>query len=124
MKTNLGIETTDQEREAIARTLSLPHKLATRNDIKEAIYEYIQKVLIGGEEVEPRTNATAEDPSERLPETGGDRSVRDFVPSRGDEPYLTQPKDPELAAACSSMLDIAERIDQMIWETIEKNRRK
>jgi hypothetical protein len=123
VKTNLGIETTDQEREAIARTLSLPHKLATRNDIKEAIYEYVQKVLIGGEEVESRTNATTEDPSEKLPETGGDRSVRGFVPSRGDEPYLTQPKDPELAVACSSMLDIAERIDQMIWETIERNRK-
>lgn len=122
MKTNLGIETTDQEREAIAGTLNLPNKLATRNDIKEAIYEYVQ-ALIRGEEAKPSTDATVEASSEKLPETGGDRSVRGFVPSRGDEPYLTQPKDPELAVACSSMLDIAERIDQMIWETIERNRK-
>jgi hypothetical protein len=47
----------------------------------------------------------------------------DFVPSRGDEPYLSQPRDPGIAEACTQILDAAKLIEDFAWETVERNRK-
>jgi hypothetical protein len=99
MKTNIGIETTDEERQRIAEALGLKHKLATRHDIKTFVEGCI-KSLIQGEETFAVTIDAAKGTVEVEPPPERDRSVRPFVPSRGDEPYLYKPKDPELAARC------------------------
>ncbi len=130
MKTNISLSTSDEERESIALSLGLKHKLATRKDIVNAVTEYISAVLIGGthedpgcsDEVRRDTDEAAEATAEEQPTSVRDTSVRGFVPSRGDEPYLYRPQDPELAAACSAVLDGLEHIERHAWATLEGNR--
>jgi hypothetical protein len=51
------------------------------------------------------------------------RRLHPAIPSRGDEDYLTQPKDPDIAAACHRILDDTALIEQFAWDTIERNRK-
>jgi hypothetical protein len=128
MKTNIGtIETTDEEREHIAATLDLPHKLAKREDIKEAINEYVKNVLIGSDEDPPRTGGHRRDNDADGP-TGDqglpddDHPIADFKPSRGDEPYLLKARDPALRDILTRMLDVSEEYDQYVWRKHNENR--
>jgi len=50
--------------------------------------------------------------------------VASFTPSRGDEPYLYTGRNNALTGACTEMLDIAARVDQLIWEALEGDRVK
>jgi hypothetical protein len=124
VKTNIGIETTDEEREQIATAVGSPNKLISRNEIKELVNGFVQSLIRGevplqtlGEGVE---EGDPDDPGCENP--GRDRAIRKFVPSRGDEPYLYRPEDPELAVRCSAILDGLEYIEKYTWGALERNR--
>ena len=121
MKTNLGIETTDEERLKIGLVLYGKEKMVTRADLKEAINEYVRS-LIAGKEARPAASPSAEAPACEEAEAIRNRSICGFVPSRGDESYLYKPKDSELAAVCSSVLDGLQYIEEYTWDALEKNR--
>lgn len=115
MKTNIGIETTDEERNRLYRVWNddpESTKMVSRKDITARVLTHIEEELAQSEE----TKAT---PCEQEPETKGET----FVPSRGDEPYLAQPKDPGIAAACGRILDDTAIIERFAWDTIERNRK-
>lgn len=141
MKTNIGIETTDEERQLIAAYLdrnSATKRLASRNDIKDLVTQFISDII------QRAANGEYDEPSqENIPDTGRHRGDRDddgragdqglpdrsdpvanFRPSRGDESYLYKGRNPALTEKCREALDIAEQIDQLIWEELEKNRDK
>jgi hypothetical protein len=86
--------------------------------VEEMVHDYIHE-KVNEEPVEQAPETVARQPEDK---PGGDRGVRDFVPSRGDEPYLCRPKSPELAAACSAILDGLEVIEEFAWESLERNR--
>jgi len=96
--------------------------MVTRADLKEAVYEYVRN-LIEGKETEQVPNQETEGVAEDQPTAERDRSVPVFVPSRGDEPYLYSPQDPELAAQCSAVLDGLEYIERYAWDALERNRK-
>lgn len=121
MKTNIGIVTTDEEREAIARSLG-DKGMVSRKRLTEAVHEYVQ-MLIRGNFAEPITERQdVQEAQEEL--TQRTRTLVDgFTPSRGDEPYLFKSKDPELTARCSAALDALESLDSYVWGKLEENRR-
>ncbi|KKK48956.1 hypothetical protein LCGC14_3139910, partial [marine sediment metagenome] len=51
----------------------------------------------------------------------GSRPGEGFVPSRGDEPYIHRPKDRELAAACTRVLNDLEFIEERVWDAFYKD---
>lgn len=121
MKTNVGIETTDEERKLIGEALGLKRKVS-RKELREEIDNHVQSLIAGAAVVKVPVEA-AERILKDEPSPERDRSVREFVPSRGDEDYLAQPKDPGIAAACSRILDDVALIEQFAWDTIERNRK-
>lgn len=124
MNTNIKLETTDEERLKIGQTLYGKDKMVSRAGLREAINDYIQSLIEGrgnSEAPRPSSEAPADDDRGRE-ERRGTRRLGDFVPSRGDEPYLYKPKDPEFAAVCSSILDACERLEELTWEKLEENR--
>lgn len=120
MKTNLGLETTDEERLLIGQALGT-NRMVTRKELREEIERHVEELKRGTTPRRPADEETVPAAAAE-PEAGGDRSVRGFVPSRGDEPYLYKPKDPELAAVCSSVLDVLERFEEVVWRALEENR--
>lgn len=150
MITNIRLELSDVERNDLARRIDrdpATKRLVTRKEVTELVNALVDDEVTKGWESttddrgpelrEDNDQSTKANPSSK--ESGdGDRgqrrngggagSVSDdassgFVPSRGDEPYLSQPKDPGIAAACSRILDDAALIEQFAWDTIERNRR-
>lgn len=126
MKTNIGIETTDEERAHIAVALGLEHKLAKREDIKEAVNEYIERLKRGYTDL-PDAGGSGRDSDDGG--SGGHSGLSDdgdpianFRPSRGDEPYLLKPRDPALRDILSRMLDVSEEYDQYVWQKLNENR--
>ena len=152
MKTNVGIETTDEERKRIAASLGY-NGLASKKDINAAVQNYIRDLIERNEYIveedyalsrEARGARHDDDQSEEVESpaesssvgsdqddtaAGGDQgisrddTVRKFVPSRGDEPYLYEPEDLELAAVCSNVLDGLEYIERYTWDALERNRK-
>lgn len=95
----------------------------TRKEIREWIEEMVNETIDGErEEAHPRADTPAEEPACEEAQAIRNRSVRGFVPSRGDEEYLYKPKDPELAAACSTVLDGLEYVERYVWDALERNR--
>jgi len=135
MKTNIGIVTTDEERERIARSLG-HNGLVSRKDLTQAVETFVQDLIerngyivekdleISGPD--PKADSQADQALERAlevePGSDRDRSIREFMPSRGDEPYLYRAKDPELAARLRALLDDAERFEEYVWSKLEENR--
>jgi len=119
MNTNLAIPLTNEERAQIGKILGLGHMI-TRKELREAIQRHV-KYLIEGKEIELATDEEVEEVTGIKPKARGDRDVCGFVPSRGDEAYLTRPRDPELAATCSRILDDVAIVEAFAWETIERN---
>lgn len=95
----------------------------TRKQVRDWVEEMVNEFIDGSEEAEPGTDEAADEVAEDIPKADGDRSVRGFVPSRGDEDYLTQPKIPGISAACSRILDDTAIIEKLTWEAIEANRK-
>jgi hypothetical protein len=135
MKTNIGIETTDEERLAMGVTLGTG-RMVKRSEVTEAIQRYVKSLIAGqpieianyensgcSNEVEPAANEAVKRTTGVGAEAGGDRSLCEFVPSRGDEDYLYSGEDPELTAACSSVLDGLQLIERHVWATLERNRK-
>ena len=129
MKTIVHIETTDEQREVLAAKLG-GKKMISRKEVTDLVQTYIARLITeedyGPNGYMPPPDAFADEapqePAPAEPEASRDRSVRAFVPSRGDEEYLYRGKDPELTAACSSVLDACEHLDQVIWRKLEENR--
>lgn len=120
MKTNLGVETSDEQRLNIGKKLGLG-RMVSRKELRTEIERYVEE-LGSGKEVKQEPDQTPTPPATNEPPASRDRSVPRFVPSRGDESYLYKPKNPELAAACSTVLDGLEHIEEYVWEQLEKNR--
>lgn len=122
MKTNLGIDLTDEQRARIARNLGLKHKSATRNDIKEAVNDYVQNTLAADKAIESKPSGEAQEVVGNQSNISGHPQVPAFVPSRGDESYLYTGKDQEITDACRKILDGVDFIKDFAWETLERNR--
>ncbi|GAF68892.1 unnamed protein product [marine sediment metagenome] len=127
MNTNIKISLNDLDR---AKLLAWTGRtgLISRKDLTLLVLGLIEGIKDGtlkpiSYEAIVESDESAEGPLEDEPETSGDRGFRGFVPSRGDEDYLTQPKDPGIAAACSRILDDTALIEKLTWETIERNRK-
>lgn len=129
MNTNIKVELTDEQR-ALFNNALCKKGLASRKDVTAWVNEAVERLLTTqehnndqGTEVEPLADTPVERTAEGRAEARGDRSVREFVPSRGDEGYLYSGEDPELAAACSSVLDGLDFIQQYTWTALERNRK-
>lgn len=122
MKTNIGIELTDEERAVLAQNWFGRKTMVSRKEVTAFVNASIQQAILGSEEADPEPMREVEDPAPVRTEVRGDRGVHSFVPSRGDEPYLYRPKDPKLAAALSTVLDATEALDTYIWNELERNR--
>jgi len=148
MKTIIHLELSDLERNDLAKRIDRNQdtkRLVTRKEVTELVLALIDdemrddhwntvdiKEKIRGETTEARPAAKTTDhgdPGQRR-ERGRDKRVPHdmptggFSPSRGDEDYLTQPRDPDIAAACRSIIDATTLINEFAWETIERNRKK
>jgi len=98
--------------------------LATRKEVIEHVQNFIsQEIKDGREQVEEDEGLLFEEP--RVNVMGSeDFTGATWEPSRGDEDYLAQPKDPGIAAACSRILDDTALIEAFAWDTVERNRSK
>lgn len=145
MKTIVHIELSDEDRSDLAKRLRrdpLNKGLITRTEIKELVHNFINQEIQDGCNQEVQPVRRSDDQRSPLPRDGvsehaifaakkklDDQPIPEnvgftpFVPSRGDEDYLTQPKDPGVAAACRRILDDTAIIEQFAWETIERNRK-
>ena len=96
--------------------------MVTRKQLTEAIETHVKYLIEGRSAPEPEPAPQAEEVPVGQPQVQRDQSIRGFVPSRGDEPYLYTPQDPELADRCSNVLDGLEYIEQYVWTALERNR--
>jgi hypothetical protein len=143
MITNMRIETTDEERRLLAvyfERNSVTKRLATRKEITELINQLLSDIMTKAHQGEydecNKDDNPAPEPAGHRDDSGdagraGDKGFHNvrhasngFKPSRGDEPYLYKGMHPALTEKCGAMLDIAEQIDQLIWEALEANRGK
>ena len=133
MNTNIKVITTDDQRMKIAAHLGRTG-MCTRDDVRLVAMNAINKIILGEKEIvamgainkiilgEPDEEEVHRDPlGVRRPNCP--KTAPAFIPSRGDEDYLTQPKDPAIAAACHRILDDTALIEQFAWNTIERNRK-
>jgi len=135
VKTIVHIDLGDAERNLIATYLERKEttRMVSRKEVTELVQQHINDIVCQADagEYDDQSIETVEVSSEKAATTGG-RGERDagrpdsvlgFVPSRGDEDYLSQPKDIGVAAACSRILDDAALIEQFAWDTVERNRK-
>jgi hypothetical protein len=122
MKTNIGIELSDEVRAVLAQNWFGRKTMVSRKEVTDFVNASIQQAILGSEKTDPEPVREAEDAAPVRTEVLRDRGVHNFVPSRGDEPYLYRPKDPKLAAALSTVLNAAEALDMYIWNELERNR--
>ena len=130
MKVNLGIELSDEQRALFNNALCKKGRVS-RKEVRSWVEEALERLLTTQEinnepdtpEPDSHADASVEEAAAEQSEYGRGQRIPQFVPSRGDEPYLYQPKDPELAAACSAVLDGLERIEEHAWATLEGNRK-
>ena len=132
MKTIVHIQLSDGDRNDLARRLERrdTKRLVTRKEVIEHVQNFISQELKDAryetQEDPDLITPTPEEPP-LLPPTTRDEEepvVSRFLASRGDEDYLAQPKDADIAAACSRILDDAALIEQFAWDTVERNRSK
>ncbi len=118
MKTIIHLDLTDEQREIFSNALCRKG-MVSRKEVNEWVNEAVLRLLTTQEH-----NNEPEIPSEAIESITEPRPPpAAFTPSRGDEPYLYRPQDPELAAACSAVLDGLAHIDQHVWATLERNRK-
>ena len=136
MKTIIHITLSDEARNDLAKRIDRKDttRLVTRKEVTELVNALVDYEIERGYEDDQSTEAgtSSEAPSDgdsgERRERGGSERVPDdaappFVPSRGDEDYLSQPTDPGIAAACSRILDDAALIEKFAWDTVERNRK-
>lgn len=123
MKTIVHVVLTDEERLAIGGSF-----MVGRKDVTKLVNEFIEGLKTNentrrSNETGLPTNEEAEAIVATVATAERDTSLREFVPSRGDEPYLYCGEDPELTDACRSVLDGLEFIDRYAWTALERNRK-
>ena len=131
MKTIIHITLSDVERNDLARRIDRnpdTKRLVTRKEVTEYTLALIAQEISDGQDIEVETapkisSAGASERREEVERVPHD-AAPEFVPSRGDEAYLAQPRDPGIAAACSRILDDTALIEQFAWDTVERNRKK
>lgn len=134
MKVNIGIELDDEQRALFANALC-KKGLASRKDVRAFVDEAIERLLTtqeinndqtgidNGREAEAvEADGHRRDPIAVRPSAEAAEPGAGFVPSRGDEPYMYKGNDEGVTAACRTILDQAELIEQFAWETLERNR--
>lgn len=94
----------------------------TRKEIREWIEEHINDIIDGGEEALKQPSPATERVAVDEPSPERDRSVCQFVPSRGDEDYLFKTSDPELKAILTRLLDASDELEAYTWQQLEKIR--
>jgi hypothetical protein len=124
MKTIVHLTLTDEERALVSKSWGLKSKMVSRQEVTDYVHNQIRLAIAGkpSPKVDPEPVRAAEAPAPIQPQPRSNRVLCDFVPSRGDEPYLYKPKDPELAASCRAALDGLEAIEEYIWDALERNR--
>lgn len=123
MKTNIGIETSDIERRMIGDAIGLPG-MVSRKQLKEEIERHVATLIFGpGQTADSKTEPALTSAPISKPAAERNRSVREFVPSRGDEPYLYSGENPELTDACRGVLDGLEFIEKFTWAALNKDRK-
>ncbi len=111
MNVNVKVSLTDEQRETMFRRLNFDKKgLVSRKDVNDFVQTKISQSLNGDAEVQGDFKK--------------DSTVGEFIPSRGDEPYLLKVKDESLRAIHSRMLDCIEDYETAVQREIEKNTRK
>lgn len=139
MKTIIHLELSDEARNDLAKRIYRDPNtkvLVTRKEVTELVLSLVDYELERGrdddqsDEADPPAESQGDGDLGQRGNGGGTARVPTdthseggFVPSRGDEPYLAQPKDPGVAAACSRILDDAALIEQFAWDTVERNRK-
>ncbi len=134
MKTIVHINLGDADRNLIATYLERKKttRMASRKEVNDLVQQHITDIICqadAGEydddsRIEQRTIHDEVPSKQGQPrESGDDSSPQAFAPSRGDEDYLAQPKDTDIAAACSRILDDASLINAFAWDTVERNRK-
>jgi hypothetical protein len=92
--------------------------MVTRKELREEIERHVEQLKTGKKPERPAdTPAVQVTPAE--PESRRDRSLRGFVPSRGDEDYLFKTSDPELKEILARFLDLAEELEAFTWNKLE-----
>ena len=120
MITNIRLDTSDKERNLIAMYLERDAKttrMVSRKELTELVQQLINDIVTQADD-----NEYDEPEVESSPKMGAAPKIAEFKPSRGDEPYLYKPKSVTLKDACSRMLDMAEEVEQLVWDVLEKNR--
>lgn len=121
MKVIVHINIDDDERNKIATALDghESKRMVSRAEIKEVCANAVGTLLNpeGSEDDNERSEIENIEPS-----SFDWRKEPGFTPSRGDESYLYKPKNSELAAACSAILDGLEFVESFAWEQLERNR--
>ena len=129
MITNIRLELSDLARNDLAKRLDrdpVTKRLVTRKEVTELVEALINDEARKGwqdEEVQPvqrDDDQRSAVPRARMPEQSFTEAA--FVPSRGDEPYLYKPSDPELAAKLSALLDDSRAFEEYVWKQLEANR--
>jgi hypothetical protein len=149
MKTIIHVELSDLDRNDLAKRINRDPNckdLVTRKEVTDLVHALIQDEMRNdawsvvdikenedgqSTKAEPEPEGKGDGTPRQRGERGGTRSVSDdfdpgivgFTPSRGDEDYLAQPTFPEIAAACTRILDDTALIEGFAWDTVERNRR-
>jgi len=111
MKTIIHLELTDEQRALFNNTLC-KKGLVSRKEVIAWVEDAVHR-LLSAQEINNEHNE--EEPTTAKPPA--------FIPSRGDEAYLTRPADTGLAATCSRILDDVAVVEAFAWETIERNKK-
>ena len=123
MKTIVHIELTDEERLAIGGGRFMVSRKEVTGLVNKFIEDLKNEDTRRSDAVELPRNEETEALAKTIAATGRDCSIREFVPSRGDEPYLYDGEDPELTDACRAVLDGLQFIEGHAWAALEGNRK-
>lgn len=126
MKVIAHISLGDEDRNHLAQLWDQKEskRMVSRDEIRQFVADCIERELQKNEPTPEDhndrgagTNAPSDDGPARDRELPQGNSGRpEFVSSRGDEPYIHQPKDPELAAACRAVFDNLAVIEDKAWQ--------
>lgn len=123
MKVIVHLELADADRIRLYQAINgnALTRMVSRKDVTLFVLEKINEAIEGKAEPDPGPALVTN--GAQQPEESGGGCLPEFVPSRGDESYLYQGEDEELAAQCSRFLDSIEYFQQYTWKQLERNRR-
>ena len=126
MKVIVHLELHDDERGKLAQNWFKRKALVTRQEVNDFVNTKIQIAILDGGTDHLGPDCVADAQTEAIvaneSTNGGTKRVSEFVPSRGDEPYMLKVRDPQLKDILSRMLDVTEEYDTYVWEKLEDDR--